>query len=210
MKFMKTLGDWLKKYNHRIVILIGLIVFFVLIYFKMLEKTHVEEVSYFIFFATALLAWIAYSEFQRSNMLSKNEFLLFISNRWGSKEVILAREVIHDLFVKYYRDEESETKGDFKCSVCMVAKDLCAMSHKRISKDAHYIYVLNLLDFLEMVSYFNVRGDLEIDDVDNACGHNFIFYVEKKKKIILQRKNHRKSQYKNIRFLYDALKERNK
>ena len=69
-----------------------------------------EEINFYVFLATAVIACIACYEFKRSHELTANEFLLFISNRWGTKEIIKARQILHGLFISSYRDKKGNTK----------------------------------------------------------------------------------------------------
>ncbi|RUR15187.1 hypothetical protein ELY21_14965 [Legionella sp. km535] len=199
------------RYGHLIKLIIFVlflcgIAFFLTYDFDFLTKSRAEEINWFVFIATALLAGIAYFEFNRANKLSSNEFLLFISNRWGSAEVIKARQIIHAYFVKNYRNPESTTFSDYNCSLCQTSKNILELSRKDGEDGSNFIYLLNLIDYLETISYFYDRGDLELSDIQNTSGHNILFLYAIFQSYKEQRQKHDKTYFANIDKLYKALK----
>lgn len=160
----------------------------------------------FLHLTTVALGIIAYHEFNRSHKLTSNEFLLFISNRWGSKEIIKARQILHDLFVDAYRDENGKSK-DYNAALFNVSEQVLQMSRVKGEKGKEFIYLLNLLDYLETLSYFFNRGDLKLKDVQNTCGNNAIFFFELFKLYISQRQLHEKSAFINYSRLYHTLRK---
>lgn len=133
--------DFMHRYKSHILSLVLLIVF-LLFFIPFFVSTHGElfndhteqEINYLIFLATIVLGIIAYQEFQRSHQLTCNEFLLFISDRWGSKEIIEARQVLHVLFVDAYRDENGKSKN-YNEALCTVSGKVLEMSKKRRKKE---------------------------------------------------------------------------
>lgn len=53
--------------------------------------------------------------------LTCNEFLLFISNGWRNKEIIKARQIFHEIFVKNYRNEKGESKPNYSEALFAIA-----------------------------------------------------------------------------------------
>jgi hypothetical protein len=164
------------------------------------------EVSFLIFSATAALAWIAWYEFNRSNSLANNEFLLFISNRWGGSEILKARKIIHELFVSAYRTKNSKTKNDYDHSLVAISEAILEMRKENGEKGEQFAYLLNLIDYLEVLSYFHNRGNLGIDEIRNTSGNNVIFFYEIFKLYKEHRQRHDKSQFCNFDQLYNKLK----
>lgn len=139
---------WSRIRNPLFFVLFVFIAYFSVRYvYFLFNKDNIEEIDFLIFIATAALAWIAWYEFNRSNILTGNEFLLFISNRWGSKEVIKARQIIQEFFVIYYRGDNSASKGEFSSSINEVSKNVIELSRKSKGDGERFIYLLNLLDF---------------------------------------------------------------
>lgn len=144
--------------NGRIHILILFLIFvssfFIAHNFYILNKDGSDKINWFIFLATASLAALAYFEFNRANKLLSNEFLLFISDRWGSSEILKARQIIHSLFVKNYRNSKSKSFEDYQRSLSATSKNILELSKKEGKKDGdNFIYLLNLIDFMETLGY---------------------------------------------------------
>lgn len=76
------------------------------------------------------MAWIAFIEFDRPNTLASNEFLLFISNKWNTPEIIIARQIIHKLFVKNYRDKKSEAFDNYDLALCKTSNNVLELSRE--------------------------------------------------------------------------------
>lgn len=180
-------------------------VFIHLIHF--LTRYDTEEVHFFIFLATLGLALIAYYEFNRSNELTSNKFLLFTSQRWNSKEIILARQILHKIFINRYRDKQGKPKCKYNVALFKVSEEILRMSRANGKKGNDFIYLLNLLDYLETLSYFCKRGDLKLKDVQNTCGNNVVFFYETFKLFIEQRQSHDKTFFINFTALYHDLKK---
>lgn len=159
-----------------------------------LSENDAEEVHFFIFIATLALAIIAYYEFNKSHIYSKNEFLLFISNRWGSIEIVKARKIIHELFVTEYR----VNKLSFPDAQNAIGNKIYVMSQTGGSKGEDFVDLLNLLDFLETLGYFHSRGDLDLDDIFNIFGGNIKFLYPLFKQYIDKRRERLPNDYNNI------------
>lgn len=195
---------WSKKLKNNFLVhflalfaIAGLV--YLIIYFFNLFDLHQEaEVHFFIFIATVAIALVAYYEFNRSHRLTSNEFLLFISNRWSSKEIIKARQILHEIFVGAYRDENGQTKTTFNAALFSVSETVLNMSRSTGIRGENFIYLLNLLDYLETLSYFYIKGDLDLLDIENTCGNNLIFFHESFKQFIEQRRSHDTKFYLNF------------
>lgn len=199
---------FLQRHKYSIfTVLIGLLIIsasYIFIYsLHFLGEKDAEEVHFFIFIATIVLAIIAYYEFNRSHKLTANEFLLFISNRWSSKEIIKARQVIHDIFINVYRTNDKKIK--YSEALNVVAEKILEMSRVTGGEGKKFIYLLNLLDYLETLSYFWNRGDLNLKDVQNTCGNNAVFFYQCFKLFIERRQAHDKKYYINFSALYNSL-----
>lgn len=205
MDFMKKNKDILVK-----IIIYIFLLFIICLVIPLLDfifNSHdEEEIHFLIFLATVALAIIAYNEFKRSHKLNSNEFLLFISNGWRSGEIIKARQILHEIFLKNYRNEKGESKSDYNQALFDMARDVLEISRKKDDKEKSFIYLLNLLDYLENMSYFYNRGDLDINDVQNTCGNNVIFFYEVFRLYIEQRQLYDKLSFSNYSLLYHKLK----
>lgn len=168
-----------------------------------------EEIHYFIFIATVALAVIAYFEFSRSNELTSNEFLLFTSKKWNSEEIIKARQILHEIFIDAYRDKHGEKKCELSIALFHVSEKILQMSRKKDDDGKNFIYLLNLLDYIETLSYFYSKDELTLADIQNTCGNNIIFFYESFKLFIEKRQSHDKKFFINFVCLYYDLKKNN-
>lgn len=172
------------------------------------------EISFLIYIATAALAIIAYTEFHRANQLNSNELLTFISNRWSSEEIIKARQIIHEIFVSKYRYDQTN-KSDkpeekFKTAMENTSNDIYELSKKIGDDGKKFVYLLNLLDHFESISYlctFNQIDINDINDIKNIYGNNVIFYYEAFQSYIKQRQSHKSFDFCNYTKIYSTLKE---
>lgn len=101
------------------------------------------------------------------------DFLFRIEERFGSEPIIIARSIIQRL----YRESNNLHSGaNEKVHRLHIAKRI-----DEISKDVipynKYTYLLNLLDFLETISYYaNENKMITIDDVKNLMGPSIEFF----------------------------------
>lgn len=185
-----------------LILLLG-IVFSILVlrFFNLIGPNSLEEIDYLIFMATASLAVIAYLEFNKSHTLTKNEFLIFISNRWASQETISARKIIHELFVIEYR----QNNHSYEDSLKMIGSKIYEMSKSGGSYGEHFIDILVLLEFLETLGYFYKRNDLGKEDIINTCGNNIKFLFLALKEFIDNRRRHQPEDFKNFIYLFNEI-----
>lgn len=162
------------------------------------------EVHFSIFIATIILAAIALIEFERSNKLDTNELLTFISNRWSSSEIIKARQIIHKIFVaKYRNDNECNPSKNFDKAVINSAIEILEASRKGGIEGEEFIFLLNLLDHFESVSYLHIKNELSFDDIKNIYGNNMIFYYRIFENYIKQRQSHNPDDFLNFTRMYN-------
>jgi hypothetical protein len=184
-----------------------------IVYFLSTDKTtagNCVEISFLTYIATAALGVIAYFEFHRAHQLNTNELLTFISNRWSSSEIIKARQIIHEIFVfKYRYDTKGNPQKDFIIAIRNTSNDVYEMSKEIKDKGQNFIYLLNLLDHFESVSYLSISNQINLDDVKNIYGNNMIFYYETFEIYIKQRQSHNPADFLNYSKMYGTLKPKN-
>lgn len=169
------------------------------------------EISFLILIATAALAAIALIEFERANQLNTNELLTFISNRWNSKEIIKARQIIHEIFVYKYRfDQTFNPNNDFNIAMINTSKDVYEASKKIGPEGKKFVYLLNLLDHFESVSYFYISEQITLQEVKNIYGNNLCFYYQVLQKYIERRQIYHPSDFNNFSKVYNELSNKPK
>lgn len=190
-----------------LILFITIVISLALVYFIVSSPKTIGndiEISFLIYIATASLAIIAYVEFHRANQLNTNELLTFISNRWSSKEIIKARQIIHEIFVEKYRNDKiCNFSQDFDIAVGATSISVLEMSRKGGKEGKKFIYLLNLLDHFESISYLHVANQIEFDDIKNIYGNNMFFYYQIFKKYIERRQSHHSSDFCNYSKMYN-------
>lgn len=132
----------------------------------------------------------------------KSDYLLNIDARWNSKPIIKARQIIHRIFV-----ETHELSKEDVLHRALIGNKIIDM---RLSTDANeqsdFVYLQNMLDFLETIGYLNHSGDLSIEEVDELLGYSMIKFFEIYKPYILDRRSRRRNEmYAHFERLYIKL-----
>ena len=130
---------------------------------------------------TFFILCAAWMQFKGLNKTSKGEFLLRIDERYGSKEIIKARQMIHN----YYLDTYS-VDIDIHIHVKKISSRVLEEKNNKNQKE--FIYLLNFLDFLETVAYFTNNNYMSLDDVDELIGSSLKYYFCVFKELILNRR----------------------
>jgi len=142
-------------------------------------KDHLTEVSivYFILaiFISTLILIAAYSKANQAIQNSRTNYLLRIDERWSSKEIIQAREVIHEIYLKVKQtySEDTDEKIIRKC----ISDNICALS-KNQSQINGFIRLLNFLDFLETIGYLYSIKAVSINEVNELLGNSIIYFFD--------------------------------
>lgn len=155
--------------------------------------TFIIMLTFLLVFSTALIAFVAWIQLSGLKKTAQSEFLFRIDERFGSEPIIKAREIIQRL----YRESNNLNPG---------AKERVHRRHishriDEISKDTNsykeYTHLLNLLDFLETISYYaNENKMISIDDIKNLMGPSMeFFFVIFKLRIKDRRKKYRSKVY---------------
>jgi len=182
------------------------------------NNTETEEVSVLIFLATAGIALIAYFELSRSNKTTENQFLLNISNKWGSESIVRARKILHTMFVEAYREKEESGQKDInnKCKYCQycqavdnMSKQVLEMRKEKNEKGNEFVDLLNLLDFMEIVGFYVKKGEINIDDIDSLFGKSVLFFYGVFSKFIDNRQKYDKTFYSNFVDMQAKLQNKN-
>lgn len=163
-------------------------------------------------FFTAALAVIAYFNFQQFNLTSKSSYLLEIDKRWGSLEIIKARQIIHVLYRNVcdevgYEDIRITPKLEVEKVVYpKVAKLIVELSvSEKVVERRAFIYLLNYLELMESLGYLYKDNKDKIDELQAFCGETLVFNYGVFYSYIMYKENkHRKEeqgvQNNDIRF----------
>lgn len=170
------------------------------------DEQETNSLFYFISgFATAVLAIIAYSQLSGISKNAKAEFLLRVDERWGEKEILDARTIIHKMYLPYKKEGKDVRKLSEDCLYNFITENL-SESIIKMSESAelheNFLKLLNYLDFMETIGFLRKNGYIEVEEIKSLCGNSICFnyriftgYIEERRKKH-ERKN--KDLYKNF------------
>jgi hypothetical protein len=208
-KFKNTFQGWLiPLIGIPIFILFG--TYLLLRFFNFQNDLFNEADTSFYFFTawtTVVLAFVAWINFKKFNELNEAQFLLSIDERWSSREIIAAREVIHKLYLRTQNQFEPENDAESKKKQRNQIGSLIVEISQDGTQIREFISLLNFLDFMETIGYLASKKYMPIEELNSLVGDSLIFnyeiflqYIEKR-----QQKNHRF--YIHFKCLYDEVKK---
>lgn len=128
------------------------------------------------------IAWIQLTGLNRT---SNADFLLRIDNHYGSREILKAREIIHRFHLETPSDKISK-----ETHIQLVAEKV-KETREQLKKAEDFIYLLNLLDFLETIAYFARKKHIDTKEIDELLGGSIVYYYKVFKVLITHiRKEH--------------------
>lgn len=188
-----------------ILFIAAILIPFLLLHFTSLVDYFVkeddQEIALLIYFATLIIACIAYYQLSRSNEFADNEFILHISKRWGDKTIIKARMILHALFQIEYRSENTVDlckHCHYERSLRKIADNILTLSRETNDQNFDFIYLLNLLDFMETLGFFWKERNLDIEIIDGLYGNSILFFYKCFKVYIKNRQQYEKNSYINF------------
>jgi len=119
---------------------------------------------------------VAYIQLSGLKKVARADFLLRIDSRWGSHEIIQARVEIQKYYIKF-RAEYKGKPYDHKLCISYIQDEIhktCMNSEK--AQEA--VFLMNLLDFMETVSYFANHGKIAHKELSELAGYSVIFFYE--------------------------------
>lgn len=197
----------LKKHTPLILFLVFITSISSIFIFKYDIGTQLDsvEISYLLFLTTSVLAYSAYIQLSNINSISKDEFILHISNRWGSNDILNARMILHEYFYTYYyADKKKDNTIKYEHALLDISKRVSDMSTQN---STDFVYILSLLDLMEVIGYFYSCNNLDIQDLQSICGKkNLLFFHDCLKELIKKRKKYDHASFKNFTNLINDIK----
>lgn len=153
---------------------------------------HIHAAS--IIILTIALIYVGWKQLENLNQTTSADFLLRIDNRYSNLEIIKARIIIQQLYRKTtlpgQEYSESEVTKKIADEIKLIGRE---SSNESCEK---FIYLLNLLDFLETIAYFSNRNFVGATEIDDLLGHTILFnYKIFKYWIRYRRKKYKKNDY---------------
>jgi len=132
---------------------------------------HIHAAS--IIILTIALIYVGWQQLENLNRTSSADFLLRIDNRYSNPEIIKARIIIQQLYRKTTSPEKKYSEDDVTKKI---ADEIKLIGRENSNESCEkFIYLLNLLDFLETISYFSNRNFVNATEIDNLLGNTILF-----------------------------------
>lgn len=138
---------------------------------------------------TVIIASIAWIQLRGIHDVRKADFLFRIDERYGQEPIIKARQIIQWLYRESVNALPDRSEVIYRNKIAKKIDDLS----RDVNRSDEYIYILNLLDFLETISYLANTGKISREDVNNLMGPSMEFFFE----IFKPRIEDRRKKYKN-------------
>lgn len=126
----------------------------------------------YILLLTLVLIIVAWNQLRKFNNRSRADFLLRIDNRYGSKEIIKARAIIHGFYCLTRLNASNHETHIRKIS------DEIKKIGIKVEEADKFIHLLNFLDFLETIAYFANKNYITREDVSELLGGSMNYYYE--------------------------------
>lgn len=161
---------------------------------EILYYSFIIILNFLLVTVTFMLVYVAWVQLSGLRKTARADFLLRIDERYGSEPIIKARSIIQRL----YRESNNLHPNAHNESI---HRSHIAKRIDEISRDANsfeeYTYLLNLLDFLETISYYaNNSKIISSKDIKNLMGPSMEFFF----KIFLLRIHDRRQKYHNRKY----------
>jgi hypothetical protein len=148
-------------------------------------------------------AWIQLNDLNKKAM--GNDLIAF-DKKWGSKEIMMAREIIHEMYIDA---QNQHGKENIEAQRLEIGEKIKKYSEDKIHTKK-FIYLLNFLNFLETTGYLSNKGYIQKRDIDELMGNSIKFYYEVFYPYIQHRrtKHHERNFHNEFEKLYLAIRLR--
>lgn len=133
-----------------------------------------------------LVAWIQLAGLQKT---ARADFLMRLDDRYGSEPIIKARQIIQRLYRESKITNPTASEMTHRYNIGIKINEIS----EDINGSEDYVYLLNLLDFLESISFFANRNDITAEDIKDLMGLSLDFFYT----IFKPRIDARRTKYKD-------------
>lgn len=154
--------------------------------------------------ATIGLVFVAWIQLNKLSHSTKGEGIIEFDKKWGSHEIIKARKIIHDIYLKA---QENKTVDKYN----YIGKELVGLSYNQDRSD-DFMYILSFLNFFETVGFLCKQKYFSAEDLDELVGNSIKFYFQSFKLYIEHRRVKHKDNFfhSEFEFLYKEVKNNKK
>ncbi len=137
-------------------------------------SNYLEINALFLIVLTAILILVAYTQLSSLNKTAKADFLMRLDQRYGSIEIIRARQIIHRF---YRKTKDNNPHAPEVVHWNEVGKEIDLLSRAPdFQSQREYVYLLNLLDFLETMAFYANHDYIEPTELDDLMGISIRFF----------------------------------
>lgn len=155
-----------------------------------------------LIFLTSVLVCIAGIQLSGIAKTTQSDFLMRLDNRYASDSILKARVIIQHFYRESKNLNPAATESVHRYYIGIKINEMS----EDINSSEGYVYLLNLLEFLESISFFANRKDLQIEDILNLMGLSLVFYYDIFKPRIEARRN--KYSHKSMYAEFEKLVEK--
>lgn len=138
---------------------------------------------------TFILVVSAWHQLTGLNKTDRSKFLLSISERYGSEQILKAREIIHELYMESKEKNQSfQSESEHRTWMGQKIIDYSISKFDKPDEMKKYVTLLSFLDFLETIAYMANVDKWKQDDLSETLGNSLLFYYEIFRPKIYQRR----------------------
>lgn len=137
-------------------------------------------------FGLGCVAWVQLTAIQKTE---RADFLFRIDERYGSEIILKARQIIQRLYRESNNLHPGAPESVHRSHIAIRINEIS----ENINTSEEYVYLLNLLDLLETISYFANNGLILESEIQNLMGPSMEFFFI----IFKPRIEHRREKYRN-------------
>lgn len=134
------------------------------------KQVELRDINYFFGIAISLLiSIVALINLSSISKSTQADFLLRIDERWGSEEIIKARQTIHKLYLdtkEIHKDDEPPISNRKLHSE--IGTHILKLHNSKDDIES-FSYLLNFLDFMETIGYFYKNKYIDLTAIKDLC-----------------------------------------
>lgn len=213
MKIMQNALKTNKKHNvlfqlFVVIVAIAIIALFADMFFDLFNQKRTDNsMEKLYFFATVLVtclvAWIAYNQLHGINQTAKHDFMFRILKLYQSREILKARTIIHEAHLAAVTRDgmtEEEIRNLISQKLLDIKKDKVSTSAEK------FVYINNLLELMEDLSYYANNDLINKDNVTGLKSGSILYFHDVLKGLIQDRRKHDSDYYSEFDSLVKYLK----
>lgn len=164
-------------------------------FFKNIDDKSFEKTGHMVLvISAAIAAIIAWWQLIKLNSTAFADLLTKIETRYGSGEILEAREIIQEIYL-----QSKDPQDTCKLKHISRMQDIIKQIGNDAKQSRKFILLLNFLDFLESIAYYVKVGYVSYDDVLEMFGGNLPYWFDVYERWI----HYRREKFKELKMYYE-------